>query len=41
MAMALRAIDTQTEVPGGELGMPLILPSWLLLCLSQRPGKES
>ena len=41
VAMGLRAIDTQTEVPRGELGMPLILPSWLLLCLSQRQGKES
>lgn len=40
VATGLRAIDTQTEVPGGELGMPFILPSWLLLCLSQRQGKE-
>ena len=40
-AMALTAIHTQTEAPRGELGMPLILPSWLLLCLSQRQGRES
>ena len=41
MAMALRAIDTQTEIPcREELGMPLFLPSWLLLHLSQRQVKE-